>query len=98
MIIVLAKITSKDGMKDKIISKTDSIIKATRAEDGCIEYNLYDPIDSKNNLLFVEKWEGKEFLQAHVQQDHFIKFGEDIGEFLAKDLEISVYSSEEIEL
>jgi len=98
MIIVLAKITAKDGMKDKIIGETDTIIKATRAEKGCIEYNLYDPIDSENILLFVEKWEGKEFLQEHIQQDHFIKFGEAIGDFLAKDLEISVYSAEETEL
>jgi len=98
MIIVLAKITSKDGMKDKILGETDTLITATRAEDGCIEYNLYEPVDSENVLLFVEKWEGKEFLEAHIQQDHFIKFGEAIGDYLAKDLEISVYSSEEIEL
>jgi len=98
MIIVLAKITSKDGMKDKIVGETKTLIEATRAEEGCIEYNLYDPVDGENILLFVEKWEGKEFLESHLQQDHFIKFGPAIGDYLAKDLEISVYSSEEIEL
>lgn len=98
MIIVLAKITSKDGMKDKIIDETKTLIETTRAEEGCIEYNLYDPVGSENILLFVEKWDGKEFLESHVQQDHFIKFGSAIEDYLAKDLEISVYSSEEIEL
>jgi quinol monooxygenase YgiN len=98
MLIVLAKITSKDGMKDKIINETKTLIEATRAEKGCIEYNLYNPVDSENILLFVEKWEGKEFLESHIKQDHFLKFGSAIGDYLAKDLEISVYSSEEIEL
>ena len=98
MIIVLAKVISKDGMKNKIIDAAKPLIAATRAEKGCIDYNLYNPIDSENNLLFVEQWEEKEFLESHVQQDHFIKFGSAIEDYLAKDLEISVYSSEEIEL
>ncbi len=98
MIIVLAKATSKDGMKNKILNEAKSLIDATRAENGCIEYNLYDPIDSEDTLLFVEKWKGKEFLGSHLKQDHFIKFGSDIEDYLAKDLDISVYSSEEIEL
>lgn len=98
MIIVLAKVTSKDGMEDKIINEAKTLIEATRAEKGCIEYNLYNPIDSENILLFVEKWETKEFLESHIKQDHFIKFGSAIEDYLAKDLDISVYLSEEIEL
>lgn len=98
MIIVLAKATAKENMVKDIINKSDSLIKNTRLEKGCIEYNLLDPIDSDNTLLFVEKWESKEDLESHLQQTHFIKFGSDIEEFLAKDLEITVYSSEEISL
>jgi quinol monooxygenase YgiN len=97
MIIVLAKLTSKNGMKNKIIDETKSLIEATRAEKGCIDYNLYEPIDSENTLLFVEKWEGKEFLESHLKQTHFLKFDENIENF-AKDLDISVYSSKEIEI
>ncbi|MDR2966482.1 MAG: antibiotic biosynthesis monooxygenase [Methanobacteriaceae archaeon] len=97
MLIVLAKVTSKDGMKNEIINEAKSLIDDTRAEKGCIDYNLYDPIVGENTLLFVEKWEGKEFLESHLKQDHFIKF-ESAIEDLTKDLKISVYSSEEIEL
>jgi len=98
MLIVLAKITAKNGMVNNILNESKTIIEATQAEKGCIEYNLYDPIDNENTLLFVEKWESKESLESHIQQDHFINFGAAIEEFLAKDLEIAVYSAEEIEL
>ena len=98
MLIVLAKITAKDGMVDNILKESKAIIEATQAEEGCIEYNLYDPVGIANTLLFVEKWESKEALEAHIKQQHFLDFGAAIGDFLAKDLEISVYSSEEIEL
>jgi len=98
MLIVLAKITAKNGMVNNILNESKAIIEATRGEEGCIEYNLYNPIDSENTLLFVEKWESKESLESHIKQQHFIDFGSAIENYLAKDLEISVYSSEEISL
>jgi len=98
MLIVLAKITAKDGMVDNILNETKTLIEATRNEEGCIEYNLYNSTEKKNILTFVEKWDSKESLEAHVKQAHFIDFGSAIENYLAKDLEISVYSSEEITL
>lgn len=98
MLIVLAKVTAKSGMADNIINESKAIIEATRAEEGCIEYNLYKSTEEENVLSFIEKWESKEFLESHLKQQHFIDFGSAIEDFLAKDLEISVYSSEEIAL
>ncbi len=98
MIIVLAKAIPKEGMKSKIIEEAEDLIIATCAENGCIEYNLYTPADEENSLLFVEKWEGKEYLDSHMNQPHFVGFGASIEKYLAKDLEISVYSSEEMSL
>jgi quinol monooxygenase YgiN len=98
MIIVLAKITAKENMANNIINEAQGLIKATRAEKGNIEYNLYAPADDPNTLLFVEKWEEKKDLESHIEQPHFVNFGPAIGDYLAKDLDISVYSSEEVDL
>lgn len=98
MITVFAKVTPKENMADNIINEAKNLIRATCEEEGCIEYNLYTPVNEKDNLLFVEKWTDKEHLESHLKQPHFVKFGSDIEDYLAKDLDISVYSSEEIEL
>lgn len=98
MITVFAKVTPKENMADNIINEAKNLIRATCEEEGCIEYNLYAPVNEKDNLLFVEKWADKEHLESHLKQPHFVKFGSDIEDYLAKDLDISVYSSEEIEL
>ena len=37
-------------------------------------------------LLFVEQWESKEILGAHLQTDHFLKFGENIVGLVDGDL------------
>ncbi|WP_409199967.1 putative quinol monooxygenase [Methanobrevibacter sp. DSM 116169] len=98
MIIVLAKVSPKQGMKDSILEESKDLIEKTRAEKGCIEYNLFDSTDDDSSLLFVEKWENKDDLKSHLTQDHFINFGSNTKDFLAKDLEITVYSAEETEL
>lgn len=98
MLIVLAKATAKDGMVENIVNNAETLIEATRAEDGCIDYNLHNSTEDDNILVFVEKWESEEFLKSHLNQPHFIEFGSAIEDLLAKDLEISVYSSEEIDL
>jgi len=97
LIIVLAKATPKEGMADKIIEGAQDLIKATRAEEGCIDYNLYNPEDGSKFLLFVEQWETKAHLESHLQQPHFINFGSVIDEF-AENLEITAYSSEVLDL
>ena len=98
MLIVLAKITAKEGMVDNILNESKALIEATRKEEGCIEYNLYNSVEKKNILTFVEKWDSKESLESHIKQTHFINFGSAIENYLGKDLEISIYSSEEITL
>jgi len=98
MIIVLAKITAKENMKNNIIKESKELIKLTRGEKGCIEYNLYDNLDDEKCLLFVEKWENKDYLESHLKQNHFIKFSSSVKDYLAKNLEVSAYSSEGIEI
>jgi len=97
LIIVLAKLTPKENVASKIIDEAQALIKATREEEGCIGYNLYNPTDGDKTLLFVEQWEEKDHLKSHLQQTHFLDFESAIGD-LAESLEIKVYSSEEIEL
>lgn len=98
MLIVLAKATAKDDMVEDIVNNAKTLIEATSAEEGCIDYNLYNSTEEDNILVFVEKWESEESLKSHMNQPHFIEFGSAIEDYLDKDLEISVYSSEKIDL
>jgi len=97
LIIVLAEITFKENITNEIIDESKALIKASLAEEGCIDYKLFNPIDQDNSLLFLEKWKEKSYLELHLKQPHFINFHSDFGDLMEKR-EISVYSSEEVEL
>ena len=69
----------------------------SRKEEGNVDYNLYVNTGDQT-LMFVEQWESKEILAAHLQTEHFLKFGENIADLVAQDLIINVYEAEATEL
>lgn len=98
MIIVQAKAIPKDKTsKNKIIEAAANLIEKSKLENGNINYNLYSNVQ-EDTLLFVEQWENLDILKAHLQTGHFNQFGEDIDGLLKEDLDINVFSAENVEL
>lgn len=96
MIIVTAKIKAKKGERDKIIAKSQDIIKFSRLDPGNISYNLYADTEDDDLLVMLEEWESSELLEAHMQTEHFKAFGEAIKDIMAEEMDIGVYSADEI--
>jgi quinol monooxygenase YgiN len=97
MILVLAKVFPKDeDSKNQIIDFSKDLIENSKAEEGNIDYNLYEDT-SDDYLMFVEKWESIEILQKHMQTDHFIKFGQNIENLVSDNLGIEVLNCENLE-
>lgn len=98
MIIVQAKAIPKDKTsKNKIIEAAANLIEKSKLENGNINYNLYSNVQ-EDTLLFVEQWENLDILKAHLQTEHFNQFGADINGLLKEDLDINVFSAENVEL
>ena len=96
MIIVQAKAIPKDETsKNRIIKAAENLIEKSKSEN--INYNLYSSVQ-EDTLLFVEQWENLDILKAHLQTEHFNQFGADIDGLLKEDLEINVFTAENIEL
>lgn len=71
MIFVIASIVLKPGMRTEFVKKAHELtIPKTREEDGCITYELTTSAGDPNLAIFVERWESREALQAHLSSDH----------------------------
>lgn len=95
MIIVTAKLPAKEEKVDEVIKQAETLINASRTHEGNISYNLFkDTLDG--SLMFVEKWESPEALDAHMKTPEFIEFGANIKDLVTAELGINVYAGEEI--
>lgn len=73
---IVAKIIAKEGRRDFVKSELLKLIDITRAEEGCINYDLHQDNDNPNLFLFYENWVNKTLWQTHMENDHLKKYME----------------------
>jgi quinol monooxygenase YgiN len=90
---VMAVITAKAGMRDKILEAFRANVAAVRAEQGCIEYQA--TIDSEgvgslqtrfgdDTFVVVEKWESLDALKAHAAAPHMAAYAARTKDMIAR--------------
>ena len=65
-LIVAAKMVAKPGKADALRSTLMGLIEPTRAEAGCIQYDLHEEQGNPGSFLFFEKWTSKQALDEHL--------------------------------
>ncbi|MCD8520870.1 MAG: antibiotic biosynthesis monooxygenase [Saccharospirillaceae bacterium] len=69
MLDIIAFIEPKTHTFDKCRELISDIITVTRAEEGCLRFELYhDP--KSNQLILVERWINQQALDLHYQQPY----------------------------
>jgi quinol monooxygenase YgiN len=91
MIKVVAKNILQDGTKDQALALLEEMVTATRKEDGCITYELYESDGNPNIITFIEEWESLAKLTAHINSEHFKRIIPAVGKFVAEDSPVEIY-------
>lgn len=69
-LIIVARIQAKVGREEFIKGELMKLIDPTRAERGCITYDLHQDNENSGVFLFYEVWESRELWQEHMNNDH----------------------------
>nr|WP_137676088.1 putative quinol monooxygenase [Parerythrobacter lutipelagi] len=51
-----------------------TMVKATRLEDGCIDYAMAQDLADPDTLILFERWKDMAALEAHMQTPHMAEF------------------------
>ncbi|HEX7959959.1 MAG TPA: putative quinol monooxygenase [Terriglobales bacterium] len=97
MIYVIATLTVKPEMKAELFAAAKGCIAATRAEKGCISYDLFESMTEPDQLVFVEEWESADLLPQHSKSDHMRAFGRVAAKCFAAPAQIEVITPEKVE-
>ena len=66
MVIVGGSFELEPTERDEFLASRVDMMRASRAEPGCIEYTFSaDPVDPRRVVLF-ERWESQDELDAHL--------------------------------
>ena len=71
---IVANIHAKADKAALVKSELLKLVAPTRAEDGCIQYDLHQDNDDPAHFLFFETWESREKWQTHMNAPHIAAY------------------------
>lgn len=88
MIEVLAAFRAREGMADALRAATLAVVEPTRAEAGCIRFDVWEDSDARGTFFIRETWKSDADLQAHFQQPYLVDLVEQHKDLLAAPLRL----------
>lgn len=71
---IVANITANADNIDLVKSELLKLIDITRAEPGCINYDLHQDNENPAHFLFYENWSSRELWQNHMGNQHLLDY------------------------
>ncbi|MEO8368132.1 MAG: putative quinol monooxygenase [Candidatus Solibacter sp.] len=91
LLIVVAEMTAQSGKEDALREKLSGFVAPTRAENGCVQYDLHESEDHPGQFLFFERWTSAQELEAHLASPHIASVLPELGSILAQPARISKF-------
>lgn len=67
---IVANVHANPDQVDLVKAELEKLVPITRAEEGCIQYDLHRDNDNPAHFMFFEIWESRELWQTHMNAPH----------------------------
>ncbi len=86
-LVVVAMTQTKPESVEHVKANLMKLVEPTRAEAGCIQYDLHQDHEDPSLFVFFEQWESLEYLEKHLASAHIAaaKAGNE-GHILSKQI------------
>ncbi len=65
---------AKDECIEELKALLGTMVQASRVEDGCLLYNIYQLQDKPNTFVVIEAWEKEASLDGHKNSAHYLHY------------------------
>ena len=86
---VVARLKAKPGNEERVKQELQKLLAPTRAEKGCVNYDMHQAVHDRSLFLFYENWESEEDLAKHLESPHIKTWFKLSQELLAEPIDIS---------
>jgi quinol monooxygenase YgiN len=90
-VTVVATFKAKAGMEDTVRDAIQSLVAPTRAESGCINYDLHQSGDDPSLFMLYENWISKQDLDEHLAMPYLKDFLAKADDILKEPVDIALW-------
>lgn len=88
LLTIVARIKAKPGLEQQMQQDLLSLLAPTRAESGCITFDLLKDTNDPMVFILYENWKDQAALDAHFQQPYVKRVLKAYEETLAEPIEV----------
>ena len=71
---IIAHIHAHPDQIDLVRAELQKLVPITRAEEGCIQYDLHQDNENPAHFMFYENWTSRTLWQAHMNAPHLAAY------------------------
>ncbi len=71
---IIANIVANEDKVEMVKAELLKLIDTTRAEEGCINYDLHQDNEKPAHFTFYENWESRELWRTHMDNEHLAQY------------------------
>jgi quinol monooxygenase YgiN len=90
ILTVIATMRAQAGKEAELQAHLLSLVPQTRAEAGCIDYDLHRLYDDPSVFVMYENWADRAALDRHLQMPYMRVFGAALPDLLRSPLELQL--------
>ena len=87
-VTVVAKLTARPGRENDVRRTLLALIPPTRAEKGCLNYDLHQSQDDPRVFLFHENWVNRQALDEHLEMPYLQDLFAHADDLLAEPIHV----------
>ena len=85
-VTVVVQLKAKAGMEARVRQELLNLLAPTRAERGCINFDMHEAPNDPSLFLFHENWVSEEDLKRHFETPHIRRWIQQADSLLAEPL------------
>lgn len=93
MFVVVGSFRIPPGMVEIVTPVMETMIRASRTEEGCIEYSYALDVIDKGLVRVSEKWRDRDALEAHFRTAHIAEWRAQVSALAVTDRELIAYET-----
>ncbi len=90
-VTVLARFKAKAGKEEALRQAITACVAPTRAEAGCINYDLHVSSEDKGLFMLYENWVSKQALDEHLATPYLVDLKAKADDLCSEPLDIALW-------
>lgn len=89
-IVLVARLKVREDAVEEAKQSALAIVADSRAEEGCVNYDIHQAIDDETVFVWHETWKNKAAIDEHFETDFFKDFYSKVEKFAAEPPQITL--------